>query len=120
MHYRGKEVISTLRIRLRRMGKKKNPFYRIVVTDSREAVDGKFKEILGHYDPFRKVPLRLELDRIESWVAKGARPTETVLRLMDIAKRGPEQEDLDMAAEAIETAAAEEETEIAEQKEEDS
>jgi small subunit ribosomal protein S16 len=102
------------------MGKRKSPFYRIVVTDSREAVDGKFKEIVGHYDPFRKVPMKLELERVEWWVAKGAKPTESVLRLIDLAKQGTEPEDLEIAAEAIETAAADEDAEIEEQKEEDS
>jgi len=113
-------VISTLIIRLRRMGKKKSPFYRIVVTDARDAIDGKFKEILGHYDPFRKTPIRLELERFEWWVARGAKPTDAVLRLVNIAKGGADQERTEMVAEVIEAATADEGTEIGEQEEEDS
>ena len=102
------------------MGKRKSPFYRIVVTDARDAIDGKFKEILGHYDPFKKVPVKLELERLEWWVARGAKPTDAVLRLVDLAKKDADQESTEMATEVIEAAAADEGTEIGEQKEEDS
>lgn len=108
--YRFKEVILTLRIRLRRMGKKKSPFYRIVVADSREAVDGKFKEILGYYDPFRKMPMKLDLERVDWWVAKGAKPTESVLRLMSLTRRGAHEKDLELEADTVETLAVEAET----------
>lgn len=108
--YHFKEVILTLRIRLRRMGKKKSPFYRIVVADSREAVDGKFKEILGYYDPFRKMPMKLDLERVDWWVAKGAKPTESVLRLMSLTRRGAHEKDLELEADTVETLAVEAET----------
>lgn len=92
------------------MGKKKSPFYRIVVADSREAVDGKFKEILGYYDPFRKMPMKLDLERVDWWVAKGAKPTESVLRLMSLTRRGAHEKDLELEADTVETLAVEAET----------
>lgn len=116
------EVVLTLKIRLRRMGKKKSPFYRIVVADSREAVDGKFKEILGYYDPFKKTAMRLDLERADWWVAKGAKPSETAQRLMNLARKGMQEEELESTPGTEETPAEEEETETEEeqQTEEDS
>jgi len=102
------------------MGKKKSPFYRIVVADSRKAVDGKFKEILGYYDPFKKMPMKLDLERVDWWVAKGAKPTESVLRLMSLTKKGTEEKDLEPLADTVETPAAEEQAETVEPTEEDS
>jgi hypothetical protein len=64
--------------------------------------------------------MKLDLDRLEWWVAKGARPTDSVLRLVNIAKLGTESESTELTVEAIETAAADEGAEIGEQKEEDS
>jgi small subunit ribosomal protein S16 len=71
-----------VKIRLRRMGAKKQPTYRFVVADSRSPRDGKFIEILGHYNP-RTEPKTLEVDEIKAreWLAKGAQPTLTVQRL---------------------------------------
>ncbi len=115
-----KEVIRTLRIRLRRMGKKKSPFYRIVVADSRDALDGRFKEILGHYDPYRRVPPKLELDRVEWWMSKGAKPTGSVMRLISIVKQGAEEENPELEAATIDTTEVDEEAETEEQTEEDS
>lgn len=74
-----------VKIRLTRKGKKKVPFYRIVVIDSKKARDGKFIERVGHYDP-RSKELNLKRDRIEYWISKGAQPTNTVAKL--IAKEG--------------------------------
>jgi small subunit ribosomal protein S16 len=77
-----------VKIRLTRKGKKKVPFYRIVVIDSKKARDGKFIERVGHYDP-RSKELNLNRDRIEYWISKGAQPTNTVAKL--IAKEGGQQ-----------------------------
>lgn len=70
-------------IRLRRAGKKKQPSYRLVVADSRAPRDGKFIEIVGHYNPVRQ-PQELEVkaDRIRHWMSVGAQPSETVVRLL--------------------------------------
>lgn len=68
-----------LRIRLTRVGKKKQPTYRIVVADKRKARDGSFVEIVGHYDP-RQDPalIHLKAERIRYWLGKGAQPSDTV------------------------------------------
>lgn len=69
-------------IRLLRMGKKKQPFYRIVAADSRRARDGRFLEVLGTYNPITK-PARVELfeDRVTKWLDEGAEPSDTVRSL---------------------------------------
>jgi small subunit ribosomal protein S16 len=71
------------KIRLARVGSKKNPIYRVVVADSRSPRDGRFIEIVGRYNP-QTEPSLIELDeaKISDWVAKGAQPTEPVRRLM--------------------------------------
>lgn len=72
-----------LRIRLRRVGKKKAPAYRIVVADSRSPRDGKFIEVLGLYDPLTDpVTVNVDGEKLRDWVSKGAQPSETVERLM--------------------------------------
>ncbi|OGH56217.1 MAG: 30S ribosomal protein S16 [Candidatus Lindowbacteria bacterium RIFCSPLOWO2_12_FULL_62_27] len=70
-------------LRLRRMGKKKQPFYRIVATDHRMPTDGRFLEIVGTYDPLKK-PAKVELkpDRIRSWIDKGAVLSDTVRSIL--------------------------------------
>ena len=72
-----------VKIRLRRMGAKKSPFYRIVVADSRFPRDGRFIEELGTYDPL-KDPSEIKVDgeKAKQWIAKGAQPTETVKALL--------------------------------------
>ena len=82
-----------VKIRLRRMGAKKQPTYRFVVADSKSPRDGRFIEILGHYNP-RTEPKTLEVDadKAKEWLSKGAQPTETVKRLFaekGIVERGP-------------------------------
>ncbi len=71
-----------VKLRLRRMGKKKNPFYRVVVADSRSPRDGRFIESIGTYDPMAK-PHKVELkeDRVYYWLGNGAQPTDTVKSL---------------------------------------
>ncbi|HYY45502.1 MAG TPA: 30S ribosomal protein S16 [Candidatus Angelobacter sp.] len=68
----------SVKIRLRRIGAKKHPFYRLVVADTRSPRDGKFIEILGTYDPMTEpVKLNLDQNKIKSWLQKGARPSDT-------------------------------------------
>ena len=78
-----------LRIRLTRMGAKKKPFYRVVVTERRQARDGSFIEIVGHYNPVSNPPsVELEMDRVQHWIQCGAQPSETVRSLI---KKAPPQ-----------------------------
>ena len=72
-----------VKIRLTRVGSKKNPIYRVVVADSRSPRDGRFIEIVGRYNP-QTDPSTIDLDeaKIKDWVAEGAQPTDTVRRLM--------------------------------------
>ena len=68
-----------VKIRLRRMGAKKAPFYRIVVADSRYPRDGRFIEELGYYDPTKEPSvLKVDDEKAKSWIANGAQPTDTV------------------------------------------
>ena len=85
-----------LKIRLARAGAKKRPYYRIVVADSRSPRDGRFIEKVGTYDPMKPKDdagrVVLETDKIQAWLAKGAQPTDRVLRFLDNAglmKRSP-------------------------------
>ena len=72
-----------VKIRLRRRGAKKNPFYRIVVADSRSPRDGKFIEEIGTYDPLTNpATVTVDADRAKYWIANGAQPTETVRALL--------------------------------------
>jgi len=68
-----------LTIRLSRIGKKKKPYYRVVVTDQRRPRDGRFVEIVGSYDPLKNpAEIKLEADRIKYWLGCGAQPSDTV------------------------------------------
>jgi small subunit ribosomal protein S16 len=75
-----------VKLRLTRIGKKKQPQYRIVVADSRSPRDGRFIEILGHYDP-RQDPsvLTVDNDKAVKWMSDGAQPTERVAKLLQIS-----------------------------------
>jgi small subunit ribosomal protein S16 len=75
-----------VKIRLTRMGAHKDPFYRIVVADSRARRDGPFIEIIGTYDP-KKQPSEIKVnhERAGYWIGRGARPTDTVKRLLERA-----------------------------------
>ena len=76
-----------VKIRLRRMGAKKAPFYRIVVADSRSPRDGRFIEEIGTYDPLSEAnPLRVDLERANYWISNGAQPTDTVRALLKKAE----------------------------------
>ncbi|MCD8127349.1 MAG: 30S ribosomal protein S16 [Clostridiales bacterium] len=72
-----------VKIRLRRMGAKKAPFYRIVVADSRYPRDGRFIEQLGTYNPLTEpVEIKVDAERTQAWIKTGAQPTDTVKRLL--------------------------------------
>ncbi|MBQ6267220.1 MAG: 30S ribosomal protein S16 [Clostridia bacterium] len=72
-----------VKIRLRRMGAKKAPFYRIVVADSRYPRDGRFIEELGTYDPTaHPTAVKVDADKAKQWIAKGAQPTDTVKAIL--------------------------------------
>lgn len=72
-----------LRIRLTRIGKKKQPAYRLVVADSRSPRDGAFVEIVGHYNPLTDPPaISVKEERIGHWLAKGAQPSEAAAKIL--------------------------------------
>ena len=72
-----------VKIRLRRMGAKKQPFYRIVVADSRFPRDGRFIEEIGYYDPKQEPSLvKIDADKVKQWMSNGAQPTDTVKVLL--------------------------------------
>ena len=76
-----------VKIRLNRMGAKKNPFYRIVVADSRAPRDGRFIEVLGNYDPSQNPAVgNVDEEKVLDWMGKGAQPTDTVKNLF--SKKG--------------------------------
>ena len=70
-------------IRLRRTGTTKKPAYRVVVADSRAARDGRFIEVIGHYNPLTNPPtLKIETEKAAAWLKKGAQPSNTVKNLL--------------------------------------
>ena len=72
-----------VKIRLRRMGAKKAPFYRIVVSDSRYPRDGRFIEELGYYDPTKEPSVvKVDAEKAKKWIANGAQPTDTVKSIL--------------------------------------
>ncbi len=74
-----------VKMRLTRVGSKKNPIYRVVVADSRSPRDGRFIEIVGRYNP-QTQPSQIEFDeaKVAAWLGKGAQPTESVSRLLKV------------------------------------
>jgi small subunit ribosomal protein S16 len=78
-----------VRMRLTRVGSKKNPIYRVVVADSRSPRDGKFLEIVGRYNP-QTEPSTIELDeeKVKDWLGKGAQPSAAVSRLLKVKSVG--------------------------------
>ncbi len=76
-----------VKIRLRRMGAKKAPFYRIVVADSHFPRDGRFIEEIGTYDPLADpAAIKIDMERAKYWIANGAQPTDTVRGLLKKAE----------------------------------
>ncbi len=71
-----------VRIRLMRMGTKKRPHSKVIVSDAREERDGRFLEQLGIYDPTKSPALKINADRVEHWIKRGAKPTESVAALI--------------------------------------
>ena len=71
-----------VKIRLRRMGAKKAPYYRVVVADSRYPRDGRFIEEIGTYDPTVSAKISIDADRAREWIKTGAQPTDTVRALL--------------------------------------
>ena len=72
-----------VKIRLRRMGAKKTPFYRIVVADSRYPRDGRFIEEIGYYDPTKNPSVvSIDADKAKQWLSNGAQPTDTVREIL--------------------------------------
>jgi small subunit ribosomal protein S16 len=105
-----------VRLKLRRQGKKKQPTYRLVAADSHSPRDGRFIEILGHYNPRTDPPtVVLKREKIEEWLKKGAQPTESVRQILSTAGIGEAPPRTQKApapvAAAPEAAAAEEKTE---------
>ena len=76
-----------VKIRLKRLGAKKTPFYRVVVADERSPRDGKFIEEIGYYNPLTEpAEVKIDADKANAWIAKGAQPTETVRSLLKKAE----------------------------------
>ena len=76
-----------VKIRLRRMGAKKSPFYRVVVADSRFPRDGRFIEEIGTYNPMvEPADIKIDADKAKEWIANGAQPTESVKSLLKRSK----------------------------------
>ena len=75
-----------VKMRLRRMGQKKAPFYRIIVADSRAPRDGRFIEEIGYYDPTKEPSeIRVDEEAAKKWLANGAQPTEAVAKILKAA-----------------------------------
>lgn len=75
-----------VKIRLRRLGAKKNPFYRVVVADSRYPRDGRFIEEIGTYDPLTEPStIKIDAEKAAKWLSEGAQPTDTVKELLKIS-----------------------------------
>ena len=100
-----------VKIRLKRMGSKKKPFYRIISTDSRNPRDGRFIETLGYYNPLTDpVQIKVDEDNVFKWMERGAVPTDTAASLLkqvgvmqkwNFMKQGVKKEDLDAKLEAM-------------------
>ena len=90
-----------VKLRLMRMGKKKQPTYRVVAADARSPRNGRFIEIIGTYDP-RQEPSVVKIDttKANDWIAKGAKPTEVVARLLKVAESQPAPATEEATAEA--------------------
>ena len=86
---------NLLSIRLTRMGAKKRPFYRIVVTEKRSKRDGRFVESVGYYDPCRNpADVKINRERVKYWIERGAQPSETVRSLINRKVESPSADTL--------------------------
>ena len=94
-----------VRLRLKRMGRKKRPFYRVVAADKRAPRDGRHLEVLGHYDPMPQPhEVTLKLDRIDYWLSVGALPSDTVASLIKQVRSGGAAAPAEEAAAPVEEA----------------
>ncbi|MCL2859256.1 MAG: 30S ribosomal protein S16 [Oscillospiraceae bacterium] len=81
-----------VKIRLKRVGAKKAPFYNIVIADSRTARNGKIIEEIGYYNPMTNpAEIKIDLEKVEKWIKNGAKPTDTVRYLIDKSKVGEQK-----------------------------
>lgn len=71
-----------VRIRLKRVGAKKQPFYRVIVADERSPRNGRFIDEIGYFNPVGETELKLDAEKAKTWIANGAQPTETVKALL--------------------------------------
>lgn len=121
-----------VKIRLARHGAKKQPYYRVVVADGRMPRDGRYIELVGRYNPLTDPKtIDIDVERVDEWIAKGAQPTNSAAKLIEIARSGAaapekkvkktkkqlarEEAERKAAEEAAELAAAEAEAEAAEE-----
>lgn len=96
-----------VKLRLKRIGAKKKPFYRIVVANSTAPRDGKFIETVGTYDPLKNpAEVKLKEDRVRYWLNNGVQPTDTVAALLKKNNISPKSQKLGERATATETATA--------------
>jgi small subunit ribosomal protein S16 len=96
----------SVKIRLRRIGRKKQPYYRLVVTDSASPRDGAYLDTVGFYNPKRQpAELRLDLEKVDAWTGKGAEMTPTVRSLVRKARHGGDDR-VELVTVAVEAAAA--------------
>ena len=77
-----------VKIRLKRFGKKRSPFYHVVVADSRKARDGSIIEQIGTYDPMQSPSvIKIDTEKYDKWISNGAKPTDTVKKLFDVVSK---------------------------------
>ena len=82
----GGEIVMAVKMRLRRMGAKKKPFYRVIVADSKSPRDGRFIEEIGTYDPTQEPSVyKVDEEAAKKWLANGAQPTEVVAKIFKLA-----------------------------------
>ena len=78
----------SVRVRLTRVGGKKNPIWRVVVSDQRSPRDGRFIEVIGHYNPVTQPPtVKIDREKASAWISKGAQPSNTVKKLIAVAAK---------------------------------
>jgi small subunit ribosomal protein S16 len=95
-----------IKLRLRRMGAKKRPHYRIVATEHSSPRDGRFIETIGHYNPISEPPeIKVNLDRAKYWISVGAKPSDTVAMLIRKAEAAQAESPIEAAAETAGAAA---------------
>ncbi len=83
---KSRRKVTMVKIRLKRLGEKKSPFYRVIVADSRSPRNGRFIEELGTYDPnYDPSRVNIDVERTKQWLANGAQPTDGALRVFKIA-----------------------------------